>query len=215
MNRILPSFSATSLILLAFLTTGCSDSSAPAKKPEVKKQIAAQPISGQSAIFQTFQVARTWAPDAMLIKVENGDIPEAKPQPGKYGLWRATYVTESKKQKRDYVYAAADSDGVVKGARAGADSSYTPSPQLHPFAVQEVRVDTVAAYETAMKEVAGDKSLQKILDENKDLPVQYQLEWTGNAPKPQWRVIFGATVSQSKFSILIDANSGKFVRKLH
>lgn len=85
---------------------------------------------------------------------------------------------------------------------------------MHPFAVQEVRVDTVAAHETAMKEVDSDAQMKKVLAENKDLPVQYLLEMTGSAPKPQWRVIFGVTVSQSKFSILIDANSGKFVRKL-
>jgi hypothetical protein len=214
MKRIL--FSITSLTVLACLTTGCSDSPAPAKKEEAKKKVEAQPISGQSAIFQTFQVARTWAPDAMLLKLENGDIPEAKAQPGKYGLWRATYVSLSKKAKRDYMYAAADSDGgIIKGTRAGADSSYIRNPQVHPFAIQEIRVDTVAAYETAMKEVATDKAMQKVLEENKDLPVQFQLEWAGNTPKPQWRVIFGVTVSQSKFSILIDANSGKFVKKLH
>lgn len=214
MKRIL--FSATSFVLLAFLTTGCSDSSGPAKKAAAKKPVEAQPISGQSAIFQTFQVARTWASDAMLLKLENGDIPEAKAQPGKYGLWRATYVSQSKGQKRDYQYAASDSDGgIIKGVRAGTDSLYIRNPQTHPFAIQEIRVDTTAAYETAMKEVAGDKTMQKVLDENKDLPVQYQLEWNGNVPKPQWRVIFGATVSQSKFSILIDANSGKFAKKLH
>ena len=207
--------SITSLTLLSLLTTGCSDSSAPPKKAEVKKIEEAQPVSGQSAIFQSFQVARTWASDAMLLKLENGDIPEAKPQPGKYGLWRATFISQSKSAKREYLYAAADSDGgIIQGARAGADSSYTRNPQVHPFAVQEIRVDTVAAYETAMKVVAADKAMQKIIAENKDLPVQYQLEWTGLAPKPQWRVIFGVTVSQSKFSILVDANNGKFVKKL-
>ena len=216
MERKLFSFSTTSLTLLALIVSGCSDSSAPAKKAEVKKPVEALPLSGQSAIFQTFQVARTWAPDAELLTVENGDIPEAKTQPGKSGLWRATYVSLSKHVKREYVYAAADSDGgIIKGVRAGADSSYTPNPLVHPFAVQEVRSDTVAAYETAMTEVAGDKIMQKVLEENKDLPVHYLLEWTGTTPKPEWRVIFGVTVSQSKFSILIDANSGKFVGKLH
>ena len=214
MNRIF--FSATSFTLLALITTGCSESSAPAKKAEVQKVVEAQPISGQSAIFQTFQVARTWSPDAKLLKLENGDIPEAKSQPGKYGVWRALYVSPSKRAKREYVYAAADSDGgIIKGTRPAADSSYMENRQVRPFAVQEIRVDTVAAYETAMKEVAADKTMQKVLEENKDLPVQYLLDWTGSAPKPQWRVIFGVTVSQSKFSILIDANSGKFVKKLH
>jgi hypothetical protein len=209
-------YSAIPLTVLALLTTGCSDSAAPVRKAEATKPVEAQPISGQSAIFQMFQVARTWSSDAMLLKLENGDIPEAKAQPGKYGVWRATYISQSKSAKREYVYASADSDGgIIKGVRAGADSSYTRSPQTHPFAVQEIRVDTVAAYETAMKAVAADKAMLKVLEENKDLPVQYELEWTGLAPKPQWRVIFGVTVSQSKFSLLIDANNGELVRKIH
>ncbi len=204
------------LAMLAGLSTGCSDSGGPAKNAEAKKTVEAQPVSGQSGIFQTFQLARTWASDAMLLKLENGDIPEAKAQPGKYGVWRAVYISQSKGAKREYVYAAADSDGgLIQGARAGSESSYQRNPRVHPFAIQEVHSDTVAAYETAMKEVAQDKSLQKILEENKDLPVQYQLEWLDLAPKPQWRVIFGATVSQSKFSILVDASDGKFVKKLH
>ena len=208
-------YSAIPFTLLALLTTGCSDSAAPVRKAEAKKPVEAQPISGQSAIFQMFQVARTWSSDAMLLKLENGDIPEAKAQPGKYGVWRATFISQSKSAKRDYIYASADSDGgLIQGVRAGADSSYTRNRQIHPFAVQEIRVDTVAAYETAMKAVAADKAMQKVLEENKDLPVQYELEWTGLALKPQWRVVFGVTVSQSKFSVLVDANNGKFVKKM-
>ena len=209
-------YSAIPFTLLALFTTGCSDSAAPVRKAEAKKPVEAQPISGQSAIFQMFQVARTWSSDAMLLKLENGDIPEAKAQPGKYGVWRATFISQSKSAKREYIYASADSDGgIIQGVRAGADSSFTRNPQIHPFAVQEVRVDTVAAFETAMKAVAADKSMQKVLEENKDLPVQYELEWAGLAPKPQWRVIFGVTLSQSKFSMLIDANNGDLVKKIH
>ena len=88
MNRTLFSIS-----LLTLLLTGCSDSAAPAKKAAKK---IPEPVTGQSAIFQIYQIARTWAPDAQLLRLENGDIPEAKPQPGKYGLWRATFVSNYK-----------------------------------------------------------------------------------------------------------------------
>ncbi len=207
-------FSTTSLTLLALLMAGCSESTAPAKKAAEKKP--AEPVTGQSAIFQTYQVARTWASDAMLLKLESGDIPEAKPQPGKYGLWRALYVSQSKAQKREYVYAASDSEGgILKGVRAGAETPYARNPQVFPFAIQEIKADTPTALETAMKEIEKDKDLKKIVDEDKATQFTYLLDWQGAIPKPQWRLIFGPSVSQSKFSILIDANSGKFVKKMH
>lgn len=205
-------FSKTLLALSLLMAAGCSTEQAPAKKAAKKP---AEPVSGQSAIFQMYQVVRTWAPDAQLLKLENGNIAEVAPQPGKYGLWRAIFISEAKKAKRDWQYAAADADGgVIKGVRPGSDSGYTRNPQVHPFAIQEVKIDTTAALETAMQEVEKDKDMKKVLADNKDLPIQFLLEWTGTAPKPVWRVIFGASVSTSKFSVLVDAGSGKFVKKM-
>lgn len=202
---------STSLLCLSLLFTACSDSSAPAKKAEPKKP--AEPVSGQSGIFQMYQVVRTWAPDAMLLRVENGNIPEVAPQPGKYGVWRAIFASPSRSVKRDWTFAAADSEGIIKGVRAGSDTSFIPSKEIHRFAIQEVKVDTPAAYATAMKYIEKDKAMKKFLDENKDYPVQYLLEWTGMNSKPYWRVIFGPSVSQSKFSIFVNANTGEFVKK--
>ena len=100
MNRTRFSLFLTSSLLLAL--AGCSGSGEPAAKKEAPPKKAVEPVSGQSAIFQMFQVARTWANDATLLKVENMDIPEAKAQPGKYGAWRATFVSTTRKVRRDY-----------------------------------------------------------------------------------------------------------------
>ena len=212
MNHTFLSISFLGVLTLGL--TGCSESAPPAKKAEaVKKPI--EPVSGQSGLFQMFQVARPCAPDAMILTLENGDIPEAKAQPGKYGVWRATFVSPSKKVKRDYVFAVSDSDGgVIKGARAGSESAYAANARIHPIPIQDVHVDTTAALETAMKEIAKDKAMTKALADNKDVPVQYILDWTGTNPKPYWRVVFGASVSQSLFSVLIDAGTGEFVKKM-
>lgn len=215
MKRTFFSHSILSLPLLGvLLVVGCSSGPAPAKKAAAKKP--AEPVSGQSAIFQMYQVARTWAPDAKLLKLENGNMAEVAPQPAKYGLWRAIFVSESKKVKRDWQYAAADGDGgIIKGVRPGSESGYLHNPQVHLFAIQEVKTDTTAALETASAEVEKDAAMKKVLAENKDLPVQFLLDWTGTSPKPTWRVIYGASVSTSKFSIIVDAYTGKFVKKQH
>lgn len=205
--------SASLLSVAALCFTACSQAPAPTKQAAAKKPV--EPATGQSAIFQMYQVARTWAPDAEILKVSNGDIPEAKPQPGKYGLWTGTFVSAAKKQKRDFTYAVSDSDTIVKGVRAGSDMPYTANRLTMAFAIQEVKIDTPAALETAAKEIAKDKAMSKVLEENKDLPVQYLLEWTSPNKKPAWRVIYGPSISQSKFSIFVDANSGAFLKKQH
>ncbi len=207
MKRIRFSHCLPLLLVLA----GCSQAPPPKKEPPKPPE----PVTGQSAIFQTYQVARMWAPDAKLLKLESGNIPEAPPQEGKYGFWRATYVSESKKARREYTWAAADSEGgIIKGVRAGADSGYLPNPRIIPMAIQEVKIDTPKALEAAMAEVEKDSSMKKVLADNRDLPIHYLLEWVAPDVKPAWRVIFGPSVSQSKFSIFVDAYTGKFLRKL-
>ena len=70
-------------VLLAFCTA-CS-TEAP-KEAATKKEVKpVAPVSGQTASFEMYKVARLWAGDAALLKLENLDIPEAKPLPGKYG----------------------------------------------------------------------------------------------------------------------------------
>jgi hypothetical protein len=208
MKRILISCCLPALLLAL---SGCSQAP-PAKKAPPKPP---EPVTGQSAIFQTFQVARTWAPDAKLLKLESGNISEVQPAEGKFGLWRATYVSESKRSRREFVWSAADSEGgILKGVRAGSDSGYLPNPRIFPMAIQEVKIDTPKALEVAMAEVQKDAAMKKVLEDNKDLPVHFLLEWVAPDVKPAWRVIFGPSVSQSKFSVFVDAYTGKFVRKL-
>lgn len=197
--------------VLLLLFSACSQAPQARKEPPKPPE----PATGQSAIFQTYQVARTWAPDVKLLRLESGNIPEAAASGGKYGFWRAAYVSESKRARREFTWAAADSEGgIIKGVRAGSDSGYLPNPRIFPMAIQEVKIDTPKALEAAMAEVEKDASMKKVLADNKDLPIHFLLEWVAPDVKPTWRVIFGPSISQSKFSVFIDAYTGKFVKKL-
>ncbi|NWF85401.1 MAG: hypothetical protein HXY18_16420 [Bryobacteraceae bacterium] len=187
---------------------GCSSTSAPKKEAAAKKPV--EPVTGQSGIFQMYQVARTWAKDAMLLKVDNLDIAEAKSQPGKYGAWRGVFVSLEKNQKREYMFSVADSEGgIIKGARAGAESLYIRNPQVRPIAIQDVKIDTPAALEEALK----NKEVKEFADKNPNEPVQFILEWTGQTPVACWRVFWGPTVSTAKANVYIDCKTGKFVKK--
>jgi hypothetical protein len=210
MNRVFLCLSGATLI--ALITAGCASGPAPAEPAkQAAPKPAAKPVSGQSALFSMYQVARTWSGDATLLRVENLPVDDIKPEPGKCGAWRAIFASLSKGQKRDYSYAVADiSQSLTKGVRAGSESAYVANPQQRPFAIAFVKVDTPAALEDALR----DKDIKAFAEKNPELPVQYVLEWGSQTGSPAWRVIWGNTISTSAASAFIDAESGKLLKKL-
>ncbi|MGD0000023.1 MAG: hypothetical protein ABSE21_07975 [Bryobacteraceae bacterium] len=207
MNRHkLPILSAT--VLLA-LFTGCS-SEAP-KEAATKKEVKpVAPVSGQTASFEMYKVARLWAGDAALLKLENLDIPEAKPLPGKYGAWKATFASFQKRLKREYMYSVAESSaGAHKGVFPGPEVPYVPIGAIRIFNFVDVKTDTTTALENALKQ----KDVAAFAAKHPELPVQFILEWSIVTPRPAWRVYWGGTVSSSEASVYIDAGDGKFLKK--
>jgi hypothetical protein len=207
MNRHkLPILSAT--VLLA-LCTGCS-SEAP-KEAATKKEVKPiAPVTGQTASFEMYKVARLWAGDAALLKLENLDIPEAKPLPGKYGAWKATFASFQKRLKREFMYSVAESSsGAHKGVFPGPEMPYVPIATIRIFNFFDVKIDTPEALENALKQ----KDVAAFAAKHPELPVQFILEWSMVTPRPAWRVYWGGTVSTSEASVYIDAGDGKFLKK--
>src|SRR5579863_5174994 len=100
-----------SLILLAstlLLLTSCSETPTSTAKKEPEKP--PEPISGQSALYKMYQVARSWAPDAQVLKMNNVDISEVPEVPrGKAAAWQATFTSASQNQARSYTYSIVES----------------------------------------------------------------------------------------------------------
>src|SRR5208337_1496034 len=174
-----------------------------APKEAAKKEVKpVEPVTGQTASFEMYKVARLWAGDAALLKLENLDIPEAKPQPGKYGAWKATFASFQKRVKREYMYSVAESSaGAHKGVFPGPEMPYVPIATTRIFNFVDVKIDTPEALETALKQ----KDIAAFAAKHSDLPVQFILEWSLVTPRPAWRVYWGATVSTSQASVFIDA----------
>jgi hypothetical protein len=195
-------------VLLA-LCTGCS-SEAP-KEAATKKEVKpVAPVSGQTASFEMYKVARLWAGDAAVLKLENLDIPEAKPLPGKYGAWKATFASFQKRLKKEYMYSVAESSaGAHKGVFPGPEVPYVPIGAIRIFNFADVRTDTPEALENALKQ----KDVAAFAAKHPELPVQFILEWSMVTPRPAWRVYWGGTVSTSEASVYIDAGDGKFLKK--
>jgi hypothetical protein len=194
--------------VLMALFAGCSTE---APKEAIKKVVQpVAPVTGQTASFEMYKVARLWAGDAALLKLENLDIPEAKPQPGKYGAWKAAFASYQKRLKREYIYSVAESSaGVHKGVFPGPELSYVPIATTRIFNFVDVKIDTPEALETALKQ----KDIAAFAAKHTELPVQFILEWSLVTPRPAWRVYWGPSVSTSQASVFIDAGDGTFLKK--
>lgn len=194
------------IAVLALMLGGCSSTStAPAAKKEVKP---AEPIGGQTGIFYMYQAARQWNKDAQILNVENVNIDSVKPDAGKYGAWRGTFVSLTAKTQKTFTYSVAEEGTIRKGTYMGSESIYAPKAATRVIPIQKVKVDTPAALEIAKKE------LKAVLDKNPEAPIQFIMEWTYQTPNPVWRVVVGPSVSQSLGSVYVDADTGKFVKKV-
>lgn len=208
---LIPAVSVVLCVALTGLVSCSSEAPAPAgKKEEKKAEPPAAPVTGQSAVFSMYQVARAWSGDVVLLRVENIPITEVKPDDGKYGAWRAIFVSPGKSQKRSFTYSVVDAEGgLFKGVRPGAAQPYTSSNLMQTFSIVDFKTDSPAALEAAKRvpETAG------YIKKNPELPVQYIAEWPSQLPSPAWRVVWGQSVGTSNYSVYIDAISGKFLKK--
>ena len=194
------------LVLLA----GCSDLSDTAKK-EPEKPL--EPATGQSALYKMYQVARSWAPDAEVLGMNSlslSDLPPAPP--GKASAWQATFVSPSRSQARSYTYSIVDQQPTLhKGVFAGLEQAWSgPRGNTKPFPIIAVKVDTDAAYQTALKN--GGAEYDK---KTPGKPISLLIEKVDKYPDPVWRVIWGESAGTSNFSVYVDASTGDFKEKLH
>ncbi len=85
---------------LLWILTGCSDQSQPAEKKEPPK--AVEPVTGQVALYKMYQVVRSWASDAQVLKMSSIHLLEVPSVPGQAGAWEATFTSASKGRARSY-----------------------------------------------------------------------------------------------------------------
>ena len=205
-NALLPISAALFLLL-----TGCSDTpTAPEKKKEAEK---VEPVTGQSALYKMYQVARSWAPDAQVLKMNTIPLTEVpNVPPGTGAAWEATFVSAAGSKARRYTYSIVESEGNLhKGVFPGQDEGWSgPRGTNTPFLMLAVKVDTDAAYKTALANGGSDYDKK-----TPGKPIAFLLEKVAKYPDPVWRVLWGESASTSNFSVYVDATIGDFKEKLH
>lgn len=200
------------VLACALLLTGCSETptTAPVAKKEPEKP--PEPISGQSALYKMYQVARSWAPDAQVLKMNSIALAEVPTVPrGKAAAWQATFASAARSQARSYTYCIVESQGNLhKGTFAGLEEGWSgPRGITSPFPIMAVKIETDTAYETALKQGADYEK------KNPGKTISWLLEKQNKFPDPVWRVIWGESVGTSNFSVIIDASTGEYKEKLH
>ena len=186
----------------------------PPKSAEKTEPEKVEPVTGQTAVYRMFQAARTWAPDVEVLKAESlhiSEAPDGPPASGAAPAWQATFTSQSKSEARTYTYSVVESEGNLhKGAFAGPNEGWSGSRGVDtPFLIAAVKVDTDAAYKTAMEKAADyDKA-------HPGMKITYLLERTSKHPDPAWRVIWGESVQASSFSVLVDASTGTYLETVH
>ena len=191
---------------LLLILTGCSEQPQTAEKKEPPKPV--EPVTGQIALYRMYQVARTWAPDAQVLKMNGIHLLEVPSVPGQAGAWDATFTSAGKGRARTYTISVIESPGNLhQGVFAGQEESLPA--QAQPFLIAAVKVDTDAAYKTALGKAADyDKK-------NPHLTISMLLEKNNKYPNPAWRMIWGESVGTSGLSVFIDASTGEFLETLH
>jgi hypothetical protein len=194
---------------MAALLTGCSGPTATTVEKKAPEK--PEPVTGQSALWKMYQVARTWAPDAQVLKMGSIPMPQVDAVPGKAGAWEATFVSATKSKSRSWTFSVIEGEGNLhKGVFAGLEEGWTGARgQQEPFVAIAVKKDTDEALTIARtKSAEYDKK-------NPNKPISFLLEKTKKFPDPYWRVIWGESLGTSSFSVVVDASTGDYKETLH
>jgi hypothetical protein len=194
---------------LALLLSGCSEPPpTPVQKPAEEK---IEPVTGQTALFKMFQVARTWDPHIQVLKLSSVHLNEVPEVRGKAGEWEGIFVSPTQERSRTYTFSVIELlPDLHKGVFSTADEAFSgQSGESKPFLIEAAKIDSDKAYQIALAK-AGDYEKK-----NPGKPITLILELTPRHPGPAWRVIWGESASSSNYSVFVDANTGEYLEVMH
>jgi hypothetical protein len=197
---------------LFLMLAACSETPTTTAKKEPEKP---EPITGETAVYRMYGMARQWAPDAQVLQLLSMHIAEFPQEvPGKAAAWQAIFVSPSKARSKSYTFCIVESSGNLhKGPFAGLEEAWSgPHGVATPFPIIAVKKDSDEAYKTAMSE---PRSRAADYDKkNPGKPITIVLEKTPKFPDPAWRILWGESVGTSSFSVFVDASMGGFLETM-
>jgi hypothetical protein len=193
--------------------TACSEAPTPTEikkaQVETKQEPAkpAEPVAAQTAFYEMYKPARTWAPDLLVLSLISNEVPSMKSEGGKFPMWTAVFVSPSRHEARTFTYSVVD-DGtdVHKGVDAGGSQSWTgATPKSSPFQTTGFVVNSDAAYKTAYAKAEG------WVKKHPGKKVAFSLGSAVRFPAPVWFIIWGDT--KSGYAVYVNATTGTVIGK--
>jgi hypothetical protein len=198
---------------LLLILTACTETTTKTTARKAPEKTAESAITGQSALYRMYGSARSWASDAQVLKMNSSLLSEVPDVPrGKAAVWEATFTSATRSQLRSYTYSIIEIPPTLhKGTFAGLEQGWSgPRGNTTPFLIAAVKIDTDAAYQTALKN--GGEEYDK---KNPGKPITIMLEKNSKYPSPVWRIVWGESLGTSNFSVFVDASTGDFKEKMH
>ena len=203
---------AATAVAAVVAMTACSEAPTPAetKKAQVEtKQEPAkppEPVAAQTAFYEMYKPARTWAPDLLPLSLISNEAPSMKSVDGKFPMWTAVFVSPSRREARTFTYSVVDDGvGIHKGVDAGGAQSWTgATPKSRPFQTTGFAVNSDAAYKTAYAKA------EAWVKKHPGKKVAFSLGSADRFPAPVWFIIWGDT--KSGYAVYVNATTGTVIK---
>ena len=194
-------------MIAPLLLAACSDSKlAPASESTAPPKTN-QFETGRFALQKLLPAAHFWAGDAAPVQLSSTATAASNGHDGKAGEWRAVFASPSRQKSEPFVWSGmADAERKVDH---GVEDSYNPSNRsTQTWDLNYLKVDTDKAFAVAQQH--GGKQL---LEKEPQMGVNYLLDYSALTNQLRWHVIYGASGSMGRLTILVDASTGEFIHK--
>ena len=203
---------AVTAVAAVVAMTACSEAPTPTEikkaQVETKQETAkpSEPVAAQTAFYEMYKPARTWAPDLLVLSLISNEVPSMKSVDGKFPMWTAVFVSPSRREARTFTYSVID-DGanIRKGVNVGGAEPWSgATAKSSPFQTTGFAVNSDAAYKAAY---AKAEAWVKMHPGKK---VAFSLGSAARFPAPVWFIIWGDT--KSGYGVYVNATTGSLIR---
>jgi hypothetical protein len=192
--------------------TACSEAPSPTEikkaQVETKQETAkpSEPVAAQTAFYEMYKPARTWAPDLLVLSLISNEVPSMKSADGKFPMWTAVFVSPSRREARTFTYSVID-DGanIRKGVNVGGAEPWSgATAKSSPFQTTGFAVNSDAAYKAAYAKA------EAWVKKHPGKKVAFSLGSAARFPAPVWFIIWGDT--KSGYGVYVNATTGSLIR---
>jgi hypothetical protein len=203
---------AAAAVAAVVAMTACSEAPTPTQiqkaQVEAKQEPAKapEPVAAQTAFYEMYKPAHTWAPDLLVLSLISNEVPSMKSADGKFPMWTAVFVSPSRREARTFTYSVID-DGanIHKGVSVGGAEPWSgATPKSSPFQTTGFTVNSDAAFKTAYAKA------EAWVKKHPGKKVAFSLGSAARFPAPVWFIIWGDT--RSGYAIYVNATTGSVIR---